>query len=149
MSTPRNRASLEQILKQVVEINDKLMAIESKSTKVTQKERVAIIKELKLIIQAIRNFLELKVTTSILGNEQAPYVTTVKFGGDVESKFPKELIKDIFTRHNELVNSAWEFRKNILLKIIDVILELLKRYLPSPPSPRPLGLDDILAAAHK
>jgi Ribonuclease G/E len=126
MSTPRNRASLEQILRRVVEINDKVMAIESKGKKLTQKERVAIIDELKLIIQAIRDFLELKVTTSILGNEQAPYVTTVKVGGDVESKFPKELNTVIFNRHNELVNSAWEFRKTILLKIIDAIIELLK-----------------------
>jgi hypothetical protein len=146
MPTLRNRTNLEQILRQLVEINDKLMAIESKGRKVTQKERIAIIKELKLIIQAIRDFLELEVKTSIVGNEQASYVTTVKVDGDVESKFPKELNKDIFTRHNELVNSTWEIRKTILLKIIDLIIELLKHYLPSP---RLSSLDDILAAVHK
>jgi uncharacterized protein YutE (UPF0331/DUF86 family) len=146
MPTLRNRTNLEQILRQLVEINDKVMAIESKGKKVTQKERVAIIKELKLIIQAIKKFFELEVRTSIVGNEQAYYVTTVKVDGDVVSEFPKELNTVVFTRHNELVNSTWEIRKTIVLKIIDVIVELLKHFWPSP---RLSGLDDILAAAHK
>jgi hypothetical protein len=126
MSTLRNRTNLEQILRQVVEINDKIMAIQSKGRKVTQKEREGITKALKQIIEAIKDFFELEVRTSIVGNEQAYYVTTVKVDGDVESKFPKELNADVFTRHNELVNSAWEIRKAIVEKIVDIIIAVIK-----------------------
>jgi hypothetical protein len=125
MSTRRNRANLEQILRQVVEINDKVMAIESKGKKLTQKERVAIIDELKKIIDAIRDFLKLEVKTYI-GDKEVSYETTVEVDGDVESRFPKELNNAIFTRHNQLVDFSWEIRKTIVLKIIDTIIELLK-----------------------
>jgi hypothetical protein len=146
MSTPRNRTNLEQIFRQVVELNDKVMAIESKGKKVTQKDWESIINKLKEIIKAIRDFLELEVRTIIGGNVQASYVTTVKVDGDVESKFPKELNDLIFTKHIELVNSAWEKRKAIVEKIIDVIVELLKSIWPWR---RLSGFDDISAAAHK
>jgi hypothetical protein len=126
MSTLRNHTNLEQILRQVVEVNDKVMAIQSKGKKVTQKERVDLTKALKQIIEAIKDFFELEVRTSIVGNEQAYYVTTVKVDGDVESKFPKELNTDVFTRHNELVNSAWEIRKAIVEKIVDIIIAVIK-----------------------
>jgi hypothetical protein len=53
-------------------------------------------------------------------------VTTVKLDGDVESKFPKELNTDVFARHNELVNSAWEIRKAIVEKIVDIIIAVIK-----------------------
>jgi hypothetical protein len=125
MSTRRNRANLEQILRQVVEINDKVMAIESKGKKLTQKERVAIIDEPKKIIDAIRDLFKLEVKTYI-GDKEVSYETIVEVDGDVESRFPKELNGAIFTRHNQLVDFSWEIRKTILLKIIDVIIELLK-----------------------
>jgi len=132
MSTPRNRANLEQILRQVVELNDKVMAIESKGMKVTwiDWERIweKIIKALKQIIDAIRNFLKLKVITSI---EQASYETTVEIDGDIKTEFPKELNPDVFKRHNELVTSALEIRKGFVEKIIDVIVELLRSILQS------------------
>jgi hypothetical protein len=126
MSTPRNHTNLEQILRQVVEINDKVMAIQSKGKKVTQNDREAITKALKQIIEAIKDFFKLEVTTSIRGDEKAPYVTTVKVDGDVDSKFPKELNSAVFTRHNELVNSAWEIRKAIVEKIVDIIIAFIK-----------------------
>jgi ribosome-associated translation inhibitor RaiA len=126
MSTLSNRTNLEQILRQLVEINDKTMAIQSKGKKVTQKEREVITKALKQIIEAIKDFFELQVRTSIVGNEQASYVTAVKVDGDVESIFPKELNTDVFTRHNQLVNSAWEIRKAIVEKIVDIIIAVIK-----------------------
>jgi hypothetical protein len=144
--TPRNRTNLEQILKQIVELNDKVMAIESKGRKVTQIDWERIIKALKQIIDAIRDFLKLEVITTIVGNGQASYETTVEIDGDVNSRFPKELNQVVFPRHIELVNSAWEKRKAIVEKIIDIIVELLKSILQR----RWLsGLDDISAAAHK
>jgi hypothetical protein len=126
MSTLRKDTNLEQILRQVVEVNDKVMAIQTKGKKVTQKEREDITKALEQIIKAIKDFFELEVRTSIIGNEQSSYVTTVKLDGDVESKFPKELNTDVFARHNELVNSAWEIRKAIVEKIVDIIIAVIK-----------------------
>jgi uncharacterized protein YjgD (DUF1641 family) len=99
--TARNRTNLEQILRQIVELNDKVMAIESKGMKVTRIDWERIIKALKQIIDAIRDFLKLDVITTVVGNGQVSYQTTVEIDGDVNSRFPKELNEAIFNKHIE------------------------------------------------
>src|SRR5687768_7990772 len=106
MSTLRNHTNLEQIIRQVVEVNDKARDILSKGKKVTQEESVDPTEALKQISEGSKDFLEPEGRTSIVGKQQASYVATVKDDGGVDSTIPREHNADDLTSHNKSVNAG-------------------------------------------
>ena len=126
MANAHKNSKLEELLTEVVELNGKVMAMRSGGGKVTYRQMNKVVDALKAIIKAIKDFFELEVKTIIRGEEQSSYVTTVKVDGDVESTFPKQIDSNIFSRHNALLDSAWQVRKTIVEKIVEIIIAIIK-----------------------
>lgn len=98
----------------------------SKTSKQFQQLSDADIKDwkdaLKKLVEYLKKALgDLAIQTIITTHNTLEYKTEIKIDGDVKNTFPTNYDKQIFDRHNAVVDDALKTRKEIILKLIEVI----------------------------
>ena len=84
-------------------------------------------KDLKVLLEKIaediKSFFTLKVITTV---DQVTYSTAIDERRNVTSIFPETINTDLFKRHNDLVDTTWKNRTDMVTNIINLIIEAIK-----------------------
>jgi ABC-type microcin C transport system permease subunit YejB len=82
---------------------------------------------LKRLYEIINKLLTIDIRTQ---QNSDSYHTTISVGGDIKNEFPSKISETVWIRHNSLVDKALEERREILLKIIEIIGTIIKLPMP-------------------
>jgi hypothetical protein len=86
---------------------------------------------MKDMLQRLKDFLAQLGDITIITKEQRNgssflYKTTVKISGDIENQFPSVVTQIVWERHNSMVDETINGRKKALIKIIEMLGNILR-----------------------
>jgi hypothetical protein len=129
-------ADLEDIKRSITEMESTIKTISSNSVSTfrTRETREILNKVFEAIKEMFEKFKEIihnlgqiKITTTEQkGNDNLTYATTINIEGDITNTFPTDINDTIWQRHNSLVDNVINIRKDIIIKLIEIIGIIVK-----------------------